>query len=209
MVIPFAATAVALERIAYPLVLRFRILVLGQTIEGTDANGAAVCFVRQKAFRLKEDVAVFRDPSQSELIYRMRADRIIDIGARYDIADANETPIGAVKQRGLRTLWRATYDILDGSGAQIGLIHEENPWVKVLDGVIGEIPIVGLVLQMFINPAYVVEAPVGTPSLYVRKRRSLIERRFIVEQLGPIPPALERVVVPAMLMMVLLERGRG
>lgn len=194
---------------AYPLTLRFRILALGQTIEGTDATGAPICFVKQKAFRLKEDVAVFRDPSQSEQIYRMRADRIIDIGARYDITDANAMPVGAVKQRGMRTFWRATYDILDSAGSTIGLIHEENPWTKILDGLIGEIPFVGIVLQMFINPAYVIEAPVGTPALYVRKRRSLVERRFIVEQLGPIPPALERVVVPAMLMMVLLERGRG
>jgi len=194
---------------AYPLTLRFRILALGQTIEGTDANGAPVCFVKQKAFRLKEDVAVFSDPSQSEQIYRMRADRIIDIGGRYDITDANSMPVGAVKQRGLRTFWRATYDILDSAGSPIGLIHEENPWTKVLDGLIGEIPFVGIVLQMFVNPAYVVEAPVGTPALRVRKRRSLVERRFIVDQLGPTPPALERVVVPAMLMMVLLERGRG
>ncbi|TMB62698.1 MAG: hypothetical protein E6I57_11940 [Chloroflexi bacterium] len=194
---------------AYPLTLRFRILALGQTIEGTDASGAPVCFVKQKAFRLREDVAVFRDPSQSEQIYRMRADRIIDIGARYDITDPSGMPVGAVKQRGMRTLWRATYDILDTTGTAIGLIHEENPWVKVLDAVIGEIPFVGIVLQMFVNPAYVVEVPVGTRALYIRKRRSLVERRFIVEQLGPIPPALERVAVPALLMMVLLERGRG
>ena len=122
---------------------------------------------------------------------------------------AQAATLATVKQRGMRTLWRATYDILDTTGTAIGLIHEENPWVKVLDAVIGEIPFVGIVLQMFVNPAYVVEVPVGTRALYIRKRRSLVERRFIVEQLGPIPPALERVAVPALLMMVLLERGRG
>jgi hypothetical protein len=89
------------------------------------------------------------------------------------------------------------------------VIHEESPWVKVLDGLIGAIPLIGFVLQQFVSPAYIVEAPPGTPVLRIRKRRSLIERRFLVDPLGPIPPALERVVVPALLMMVLLERGRG
>ena len=198
-----------LGRIAYPLTLKFRILVLGQTIDGSDAGGAPVCFVKQKAFRLKEDVSVYRDESQSEQLYRIRADRIIDIGARYDIDDSGGTRIGAVKQRGMRSFWRATYDILDANGQSIGLIHEENPWVKVLDALLGEVPLLGLVLQMFVNPAYIVEAPVGQPALRVRKRRSLVERRFIVDEIGAVPPMLDRIVVPSLLMMVLLERGRG
>lgn len=198
-----------LARIAYPLTLTFRIFALGQQVVGTDASGQPVCFVKQKAFRLKEDVLIFRDEGQTEQLYRIKADRIIDIGARYDITDANGGLAGAVKQEGMRTLWRATYRIIDSAGELIGRIHEENPWLKVIDGVIGEIPFVGLLLQMFVSPAYVVEAPVGVPVLRVRKRRSLIERRFIVDPLGPVPPALERVVVPALLMMVLLERGRG
>ena len=198
-----------LARIAYPLTLTFRIFALGQQVVGTDASGQPVCFVKQKAFRLKEDVLIFRDEGQTEQLYRIKADRIIDIGARYEITDANGGLAGAVKQEGMRTLWRATYRIIDSTGELVGRIHEENPWVKVIDAVIGEIPFLGLLLQMFVSPAYVVEAPVGVPVLRVRKRRSLIERRFIVDLLGPIPPALERVVVPALLMMVLLERGRG
>jgi hypothetical protein len=79
----------ALSRIAYPLTLTFRILALGQEIVGTDASGEPVCFVKQKAFRLKEDVLIFRDQGQTERLYRIRADRILDIGARYDITDAS------------------------------------------------------------------------------------------------------------------------
>jgi hypothetical protein len=109
----------------------------------------------------------------------------------------------------MRSLWRASYRIIAADGQPIGVIHEESPWVKVLDGLIGAIPLIGFVLQQFVSPAYIVEAPPGTPVLRIRKRRSLIERRFLVDPLGPIPPALERVVVPALLMMVLLERGRG
>ncbi len=198
-----------LAPIAYPLTLTFRILALGQQVVGTDASGQPVCFVKQKAFRLKEDVLVFRDQRQEELLFRIRADRVIDIGARYHITDANEMPVGSVKQQGMRTLWSATYDIADVSDQVVGRIHEENPWVKLLDALIGAVPFLGIVLQMFVNPAYIVEAPIGTPALRVRKRRSLIERRFIVDPIGPVPPALERVVVPGLLMAVLLERGRG
>lgn len=193
----------------YPLTLRFRILTIGAEIEGTDSSGKPVVFVKQKAFRLREDVLVFRDPSRAEQLYRIRADRVIDIGARYDITDANGTTVGAVKQRGMRSLWHATYDILDAGGESVGIIHEADPWVKVLDGVVGAIPLLGLVLQMFVNPTYLVEAPAGMVVLRVRKRRSLIERRFIVERTGELPRPLGPLALPALVMLVLLERERG
>ena len=64
-------------------------------------------------------------------------------------------------------------------------------------------------LQQWINPTYLIDAIDGTTLLRMRKRPSLIERRFSVEQEAPLPPRLEQLALPAVLMVVLLERGRG
>lgn len=196
-------------KVTYPLTLTFKFLTISSFIRVVDATGQLVSYVKQRAFRLREDVTIFADEAQTQPVYHIKANKIIDIGATYSITSADGRPLGAVRQRGMRTFWKATYDILDESGSAIGLIHEQDAWVKVIDGLIGEIPLVGFVIQQWINPTYLIDGADGTTYLHLRKRPSLIERRFVVERDSPLPSRLERLALPAVLMVVLLERGRG
>ena len=193
----------------YPLTLTFKFLTISSYIRVVDATGRLVSYVKQRAFRLKEDVTIFGDESQTQPVYHIKANKIIDIGATYAITSADGRSLGALKQHGMRTFWKATYDILDETGNAIGLIHEQDAWVKVVDALIGEIPFVGFVIQQWINPTYLIDGTDGTTYLHLRKRPSLIERRFLLEQDSPLPSRLEQVALPAVLMVVLLERGRG
>ena len=195
--------------VAYPLMLTFKFLTISSYIRVVDATGRLVSYVKQRAFRLKEDVTIFGDEEQTQPVYHIKANKIIDIGATYAITSADGRSLGALKQRGMRTFWKATYDILDETGNAIGLIHEQDAWVKVVDALIGEIPFVGFVIQQWINPTYLIDGTDGTTYLHLRKRPSLIERRFLLEQDSPLPSRLEQVALPAVLMVVLLERGRG
>lgn len=196
-------------RVTYPLTLTFKFLTISSYIRVVDATGRLVSYVKQRAFRLKEDVTIFADESQTVALYHIKADRIIDIGATYRVTAADGRALGAVRQRGMRTLWNATYDILDDTGNALGLVHEQDAWVKVIDSLIGEIPFLGFVIQQWINPTYLIDGADGVTLLRMRKRPSLIERRFLVEQDAPLPPRLDQLALPAVLMVVLLERGRG
>ncbi len=196
-------------RVAYPLTLSFKFLTISSYIRVVDATGQLVSYVKQRAFRLKEDVTIFADETQTQPVYHIKADRVIDIGATYSISSADGRPLGALRQRGMRTLWSATYDVVDDTGSNVGLIHEQDPWVKVIDGLIGGIPFLGFVIQQWINPTYLIDGADGVTVLRMRKRPSLIERRFIVDPEAPVPPRLEPLTLPAVLMVVLLERGRG
>ena len=196
-------------RVTYPLTLTFKFLTISSYIRVVDATGQLVGYVKQRAFRLKEDVTIFADEAQAQPLYHIKADRIIDIGATYSIATADGSLLGSLRQRGMRTLWKATYDILDDAGSAVGLIHEQDAWVKVVDVLVGAIPFVGFVIQQWINPTYLIDGADGMTVLRMRKRPSLIERRFIIDQEAPLPPRLEQLALPAVLMVVLLERGRG
>ena len=70
----------------FPLEFRFKLIALASQIFVRDANGSLVAYVRQKLLKLKEDVVVYGDTEQTRPLYRIRADRIIDIGARYTIS---------------------------------------------------------------------------------------------------------------------------
>jgi len=62
----------------YPLQLKFKLAVINPQFSLTDAAGKSVAYVKQKAFKLKEDISVFRDESQTELQYKIKADRWLE-----------------------------------------------------------------------------------------------------------------------------------
>ncbi len=61
----------------------FRMFGAGFTLE--DMEGQPLAVSEQKAFRLKEDIRV-AEPGGAELL-RIRADRIVDFGAAYQVDD--------------------------------------------------------------------------------------------------------------------------
>ena len=89
------------------------------------------------------------------------------------------------------------------------MIQEENGWVKVLDALLGEIPILGMFTGYFFNPSYSVARPDGTLVARLKKQASFFGRKFSVEQVAPFEQGEEQRVVLGLMMMILLERRRG
>ncbi|MBI3361784.1 MAG: hypothetical protein HY023_11815 [Chloroflexi bacterium] len=188
----------------YPLNLSFKVVALNPQVKITDASGQTVLYVKQKAFALKESVKVFADEAQQRELYAMKANKIMDFSANYNITSPDGMGVGTVKRQGVRSLWKATYNILDAGGAEAGVIREENPWIKVLDGLVSDIPFVG----MFINPAYLVDLR-GQTVLRLQKQPAVLEGKFALEKRGDFSDADERLLLPSVIMMLMLERLRG
>ena len=188
----------------YPLNLSFKIVAFNPQVKITDAAGQTVLYVKQKALALKESVKVFADESQQSALYQIQANKIIDFSATYNIATSAGGAVGAVKRQGMRSLWKASYNMVDANGAEAGLIHEENPWLKVLDGLVSDIPFVG----MLINPAYLVDLR-GQTVLYLKKQPAFFEGKFTLDKRGDFSDADEKLLLPSIIMMLLLERSRG
>ena len=194
--------------IAYPLQLSFKIIAIAPQLSVTDAGGRLLLYVKQKAFKLKEKVTVFADQEQTRPLYSIGADRIIDFQAQYDITTAAGGQIGAVKRRGMRSIWRAHYDVLRG-GTAVLTIREANPWIRVLDNVLGEVPVLGMLTGYVFNPAYLVARADGTVVLRVQKRPALWEGKYEITRQAELPSGEEELALLGVLMMLLLERTRG
>lgn len=188
----------------YPLILSFKVIAFNPQVKVTDASGNTVLYVKQKMLALKEDVKIFADEGQKNQLYQLKANKIIDFSAQYNITTPNGAAAGAVKRKGMASIWKATYIIVDASGAEVGTIHEENPWLKVLDALVSDIPFVG----MFINPAYLVEYK-GATVLYLKKQPAFMEGRFTVEKRGDFGDADEGLLMSSVIMTMMLERSRG
>jgi hypothetical protein len=194
--------------LSYPLDLSFKIATIGTRVRVVDAAGRQVAYVRKKKFKLKEDVRVYEDEDQRDLLFRIKADRMVDFGASYAISAPDGRPLGAVRRQGLRSLWKSSYSIADALYEEVGLIHEENPWIKVLDSLAEAIPLADALGGLFFNPAYLVELR-GRTVLRMQKERSVFESRFRVEKLDDFSEDDEALLLASLITTVLLERDRG
>lgn len=192
----------------YPLELTFKLWSLAPQLLVKDATGNSVFCIRQKLFKLKEAIGVFADVERTQLRYEIKADRIIDFSARYNFLDATGKTVGAVKRHGMKSLWRARYDIYNGEQV-VFTISEKNPWIKVADSLLAEVPILGLFTGYFFNPSYLVNRPDGKTVVYLEKRPAFLSRIFTIKKVDQLNDTEENQVLLSLVMMILLERNRG
>ncbi|MEM1358988.1 MAG: hypothetical protein AAGF89_12355 [Bacteroidota bacterium] len=193
----------------YPLTIKFKITLLNPQFSVTDAQGRMVAFVKQKAFKLKEDISVFASEAQTNLRFKIKADRWLDYNASYSFTDANGKDYGRLVRKGARSLWKAEYELYDEADKQDLVIKEANGWVKVADGLLGEIPILGLLSGYLFNPKYTVTRPNGTLIAVFYKKPDLISRAFELDKHVTFEEGEETRILLGTMMMVLLERDRG
>jgi uncharacterized protein YxjI len=193
----------------YPVDFTFKILALASQIYIRDANGSLVGYVKQKLFKLKEDINIFADEGQTKQLFNIKADRIIDFSAKYNFTDSSGKFLGAIKRQGMRSLWKANYDIFNSTGQQILKIHEEKGWIKVVDSLIGELPIIGMFTGYFFNPAFIIERMDGTALMRLAKQPAFFEGKFQLSPQMQFTQEEETLCLLGALTMTLLERMRG
>jgi hypothetical protein len=192
----------------YPIDLRFKLLAFGQRITATDATGKTLMFIKQKMFKLKEQVEIYGDSNQTSVVFRIASDRILDFSANYHFTDAAGNDWGSVRRKGMRSLWSAHYEVMQNG--QIDMtIEEESPMKKVLESLLSEIPIVGFIAVYLLNPSYIVRRPDGTPLLRLIKQPAVFEGKYTLEKLNEMPEDDELRSLMSLIMLVLLERNRG
>jgi hypothetical protein len=108
-----------LKRQVFALTGKFRIY---------DPNGQLVLFSQQKMFKLKEDIRVYSDESMNQELLLIQARQIIDFSAAYDVIDAGyDQKVGVLRRKGLRSLMRDEWEILNASDQPVGILQEDNP----------------------------------------------------------------------------------
>jgi len=113
-----------LKRQAIALTGRFRFY---------DPLGNLVMFSEQKMFRLREDIRVYSDESKTQEVLSVKARQIVDFSAAYDVVDtALNQKVGALRRKGLRSLLRDEWEVLDASDNIRGLLFEDSVGLALL-----------------------------------------------------------------------------
>jgi len=98
-----------------------------------DPNGQLVMFSEQKMFKLKEDIRVYADESKTQEVLSIKARQIVDFSAAYDVVDATTNQhVGTLRRKGLRSMLRDEWEILDTAQNVIGLLFEDSMGLAML-----------------------------------------------------------------------------
>ncbi len=197
--------------VAWPLMFHFKFLTLAPKVIVRDATGREVMHVRQRLFKFREHVELFTDSTRATKLGEIRADRVIDWSARYNFTDAAGAPIGALGRKGWRSLWRAHYEVFNpGDQVPDFNVTEENPFAKVMDGIFGQIPLLGLATVWLFHPRYMATSiSTSSPAMRLTKVPAFLEGRFKLDLLQPLPVRQQMNLILSFFMLSLLERRRG
>ncbi len=198
-----------MKNLQFPLQFTFKISTFANDFVAKDANGQTISYIKQKMFKLIEDVSIYNDESKSQVEYSIKADRWLDFSAAYNFTNSVGNYLGKVARKGWASIWKARYEIYDENNLQDLLIQEEKPWVKVADALLIEIPFLGILSGYLFNPSYLVTRPDGKPVIRLKKESSFFGRKFSVTKLNEFEKGEEERVVLGLMMMILLERRRG
>ena len=198
-----------MEQLTYPLNLKFKISTLSNDFTARDANNKPIAYVKQKLFKLKEEVLVYSDETKRVVKFKINADKWLDFNTTYMFTDEAGSELGRIARKGWKSLWKSHYEIYDENRKQDLIIQEENPVAKIFDSLLGEIPILNILTGYLFNPKYLIERPDGTLVARISKKPSMWGRHFTVDQLSEFEPGEETRIILGSMMMVLLERRRG
>jgi len=114
--------------------IRKRILsVVGGKFEIFDPSGNVVLFSKMKAFKLKEDIRLYTGEDMMSELLSIQARTILDFSAAYDVVDSTTgQKVGALRRKGLKSMFRDEWLILDAYDREVGVIREENAFLALV-----------------------------------------------------------------------------
>lgn len=90
-------------------------------------DGSLVAFVKHPLLKLREQFTMYTDESETVPLIHFRSRQIVAINRCYDVFDApTGEKVGTIRTRGLKSILRDTWDILDASDQPAGIMEEQG-----------------------------------------------------------------------------------
>jgi len=100
---------------------------LGRRFYVYGPEGQLLMFVKHPFLRLREEFTVYTDESETAALLHVKVRKLLTLDPAYDVFDAQTGErTGTLKKRGLRSILRDTWDILDANDQPAGLLEEQG-----------------------------------------------------------------------------------
>ncbi len=113
--------------------LKRQVFALTGKLRFYDPAGNLVLFSEQRMFKLREDIRIYADEAKTQEVMAIKARQIIDFSAAYDVIDSSTgQSVGALRRKGLKSILRDEWEVLDTSDNVVGLLFEDNMSLAML-----------------------------------------------------------------------------
>lgn len=100
---------------------------IGAVFEIKDESDNLVAYVKQQAFKLREEIKVYSDKDQSNELFVIKARNVLDFSANYDIIDSKTTNrIGVLQRKGFKSIARDEWIVKNSQDEEIGILQEDS-----------------------------------------------------------------------------------
>jgi hypothetical protein len=107
--------------------------LLGAAFNIYDSFGNLAFYAKMKAFKLKEDIRLYTDEKMETEALTIKCRQILDFSGIYDVIDAaSGEKVGALRRKGMKSIVRDEWIILDAADNEIGLIQEDSALMAAL-----------------------------------------------------------------------------
>ncbi len=90
-------------------------------------DGQLIMYIKHPLLKLREEFMVYADEAQTRPLLRVKSQQMIAINFSYEITDANTGQVfGSVQKKGLRSIIRDKFILLDDTGQEIGYAEEQG-----------------------------------------------------------------------------------
>ncbi len=170
--------------------------IFGGAFHIYDQDMNLMFFAKQKAFKLKEDIRIYSDESQTDELLTIKTPQILDIVATYNVTDATTgEPVGAIRRRGIKAIVKDEWIFLSNDGQEIGKLTEKNAMSAIMSRLIKLIP-----------QKYIVVLPDSREITEIKQHFNPFVLKYtmdITEGVSPIDP---RLLIAAGILLASIER---
>jgi len=160
-------------------------------------DGALVCYVKQKLFKLKEEITVFADEAQTRPLVQIKARQIIDFSAAYDVTESSSgRKIGALKRKGLKSIIKDEWMVMNANDEVVARLTEKSGWGAFASRMISLIP-----------QKYSILSQDGRELATINQRFAFFVHKFDIN-LSQLDASLDRDLAMASTILLLLIEGR-
>lgn len=101
--------------------------LLGRKFHVYSPDGQVVAFVKHPLLRLKQEFTIYTDESQTVPLLHVKGRQLLALNMNFDVFDAaTGQMVGSIRRRGLKSIFRDTFELLAQGDQVVGVCEEEG-----------------------------------------------------------------------------------
>lgn len=101
--------------------------LLGRKFHVYAPDGSLVAFVKHPLLKLKQEFTIYTDESETVPLLHVKGRQLIALNMSFDVFDAaTGQMVGSIRRRGLKSIFRDTFELLAPNEQVVGVCEEEG-----------------------------------------------------------------------------------